>query len=144
MKAFRFIFQLIALFAFVFVCFSCKSSINEATLHGAWRNDSLFDFYNGFTFMDRSPQQAEVHVYKGEHTMLRRGMGHEKKYYYALKDNQILISDSVGKPGTSHLILKLDSNQLILKREKKPIFGVEKQVRYEVRFFTRIPLDSLK
>ena len=144
MKAYRFISHLIALFAFVLVFFSCKSSINDSTLHGAWRNDSLYDFYNGFSFMNRSPQPAEVHVYKEGHTMLRRGMGHEKKYYYEIKGNQIVISDSLGSPETGHSIIKLDSNQLILKREKAPIFAGEKQVRYEIRFFTRVPLDSLK
>jgi len=133
-----------AFFFLAFISFSCNSGVDQKKLHGAWRIDSLYDFYNGFTYMNRNPQPAEVHVYKGEHTMLRRGMGHEKPYYYSIEDKQLMISDTVGAPASPYIILRLDSNQLVLKKESEPIFPGEKQERYVIRYFTRIPLDSLK
>ena len=51
---------------------------------------------------------------------------------------------STGAPASPYIILRLDSNQLVLKKESEPIFPGEKQERYVIRYFTRIPLDSLK
>ena len=126
------------------VVLSCKSTVDQKSLLGAWRMDSIYDFYNGFTYMTRNPQPAEVHVYKGANTMLRRGMGHEREYYYAIDGKHLIISDTLRAPGTKHLVLKLDSTQLVLKKENRPLFPGENQVKYEIRFFTRIPMDALK
>lgn len=126
------------------VVLSCKSTVDKKTLHGAWRMDSLYDYYNGFSYMNRNPQPAEVHVYKGDHTMLRRGMGHEREYYYAIEGKNLVISDTLGAPEAKHILLKLDSTQLVLKKENRPLFPGENQVKYQIRFFTKIPMDSLK
>lgn len=126
------------------VVLSCKSTVDKKTLHGAWRMDSLYDYYNGFSYMNRNPQPAEVHVYKGDHTMLRRGMGHEREYYYAIEGKNLVISDTFGAPEAKHILLKLDSTQLVLKKENLPLFPGENQVKYQIRFFTKIPMDSLK
>jgi hypothetical protein len=106
--------------------------------------DSLYDYYNGFSYMNRSPQPAEVHVYKGDHTMLRRGMGHEREYYYAIDGKNLIISDTLGSPEAKHMVLMLDSTQLVLKKENRPLFPGENQVKYEIRYFTRIPMEALK
>ena len=126
------------------VVLSCKSTVDQKTLLGAWRMDSIYDFYNGFTYMNRNPQPAEVHVYKGANTMLRRGMGHEREYYYAIEGKNLVISDTLGAPEAKHILLKLDSTQLVLKKENLPLFPGENQVKYQIRFFTKIPMDSLK
>lgn len=123
---------------------SCKSTVDQKKLLGAWRMDSIYDYYNGFSYMNRAPLPSEVHVYKGASTMLRRGMGHEKTYYYQIEGKQIVISDSLGSSGAKHFVLKLDSSQLVLKKENRPLFPGENQVKYEIRFFTRIPSDNLK
>jgi hypothetical protein len=94
--------------------------------------------------MNRNPQPAEVHVYKGDHTMLRRGLGHEREYYYAIEGKNLVISDTLGAPEANHILLKLDSTQLVLKKENRPLFPGENQVKYQIRFFTKIPMDSLK
>lgn len=140
-----YLYNLLVVTILSILALSCTSSVDQKKLQGAWRMDSLYDFYNGFSFMNRNPQPAEVHVYKGEHTMLRRGMGHERKYYYTIKSNQIIVSDSLGASGVGiHLVLKLDSTQLVLKKENRPFFPGKNQVKYEIRYFTRIPMDSLK
>jgi hypothetical protein len=136
--------SLLAIIIVSMVVLSCKSTVDKKTLHGAWRMDSLYDYYNGFSYMNRSPQPAEVHVYKGDHTMLRRGMGHEREYYYAIDGKNLIISDTLGSPEAKHMVLMLDSTQLVLKKENRPLFPGENQVKYEIRFFTRIPMDALK
>ena len=135
---------IVVFFFLGFINFSCNSGVDQKKLQGAWRIDSLYDFYNGFTYMNRNPQPAEVHVYQGEHTMLRRGMGHERPYYYSIDGNKLMMSDTLGAPASPHIVLRLDSSQLVLKKESAPIFPGEKQERYVIRYFTKIPLDSLK
>jgi len=140
----RVIYNILRASALSLFVLSCKTGVDQKKLQGAWRFDSLYDYYNGFSYMNRNPQPAEVHVYKGANTMLRRGMGHEKTYYYQIEEKQIVISDSLGSSGARHLVLKLDSNQLVLKKENRPLFPGENQVKYEIRFFTRIPSYDLK
>jgi hypothetical protein len=123
--------------------FSCKSS-SEINVEGAWRLDSVYDYSNGFSFTNKSPYPAEVHVYNPDRTFLRKGMGHQSKYLYEVKENQVLLKDTIGEPRAKLTIIKIDSTQLALKKEKLALFPGKNQEHFEIRFFTRIPLDSVK
>jgi hypothetical protein len=137
-------YNLLAITILSMVVLSCKSTVDKKILHGAWRMDSLYDYYNGFSYMNRGPQPAEVHVYEGDHTMLRRGMGHVREYYYKVEGKNLVMSDTLGAPEAKHMVLRLDSTQLVLKKENTPLFPGENQVKYQIRFFTRISMDALK
>ena len=127
----------------IILLFSCQSP-KEINLEGAWRLDSVYDFYNGFAFMNRKPSPSEVHVYRGDSTVLRRGMGFEKKYFYSLEKINLSIKNKLNSKGSKHIVIKADSTGLILKNILPEIFPGKKQERYEIRFFTRIPMDALK
>jgi hypothetical protein len=71
-------------------------------------------------------------------------MGHQSKYLYEVKKNQVLLKDTNGVPGAKLTIIKIDSTQLALKKEKLALFPGKNQEHFEIRFFTRIPLDSVK
>jgi hypothetical protein len=107
-------------------------------LAGAWEIDSVFDYHNGFTFTNRAPSPKERHTYSPDGTMLREGMGEKKQYYYELNKNQLIIRDLPNASvGNEMEIIKLDSNQLVLKKNKRPLFEGKKEVRYELRYFSR-------
>ncbi|KYP15167.1 MAG: hypothetical protein A1D16_00390 [Flavihumibacter sp. CACIAM 22H1] len=117
---------------------SCQNKSNPE-LAGAWQIDSVFDFYNGFTFMDTHPTPREVHVYQADKTMLRRGMGEEKLYYYELDGNRLFIRDLPNSAVSNEQeIVRLDSSQLVLRKNKKPQFEGRNQERYELRYFSRV------
>jgi hypothetical protein len=127
----------------ILVLFSCKSS-SEINLEGAWRLDSVYDYYNGFAYTNKTPYPAEVHVYNPDSSFLRKGMGHQSKYVYEVKKNLLLLKDTTGVPGAKLTIIRIDSTQLALKKEKPAAFPGKNQEHFEIRFFTRISLDSVK
>ena len=104
----------------------------------------MYDYSNGFSYTNKTPYPAEVHVYNPDSTFLRKGMGHQSKYLYEVKKNQVLLKDPTGVPGAKLMIIKIDSTQLALKKEKLAAFPGKNQEHFEIRFFTRIPLDSVK
>jgi hypothetical protein len=117
---------------------SCQNQ-RAPKLIGAWQIDSVFDFYNGFTFMDTNPTPREVHVYQPDKTMLRQGMGEEKIYYYELEGANLFIRDLPNSTVRNEQeIIRLDSTQLVLRKNKKPQFEGKNQVRYEIRYFSRL------
>jgi hypothetical protein len=134
--------KLIALFSILLLS-SCDSS-SDINLMGAWRLDSVYDYHNGFAYTNKTPYPSEVHVYQPDSTFLRRGMGHENKYLFQVNENQLLIKETNGSPGAKLIIIRIDSTQLALKKEKNLIFPGKNQERFEIRFFTRIPTDSVK
>lgn len=107
-------------------------------LAGSWMIDSVFDYHSGFTFTNTNPSPREVHTYNTDGTMLREGMGEKKQYYYELENNLLIIRDlPTAKIGNEMEIMKLDNTQLVLKKNKRPLFENKKEVRYELRYFSR-------
>lgn len=107
-------------------------------LVGSWMIDSVFDYHSGFTFTNTNPNPREVHTYSPDGTMLREGMGEKKLYYYELNNNLLIIRDlPTAKVGNEMEIIKLDNTQLVLKKNKRPLFENKNEVRYELRYFSR-------
>jgi hypothetical protein len=122
---------------------SCNPSA-EVKILGAWRIDSIYDNYNGFGFTNTNPSPQEVYEYRKDNTVLRKGMGEQLVYQYQLRDSILLLTDASRRPGDEYIILHVDQNNLALKKNKKPLFPGKNQVRYEVRYFTKIDSAGLK
>lgn len=105
---------------------------------GSWQIDSVYDNHNGFTFTNRSPYPREVYEYKADKTVLRKGMGEQLEYHYSCNDSIITLSSAQGAPLGEVIIVHLDKDQLALKENKKPLFPGKKEMRYEIRYFSRI------
>lgn len=82
-----------------------------------------------------------MYEYRKNNTVLRKGMGEQLEYQYLLTDSILSIADAAGNRGTEFVILHLDNTRMALKKNRKVLFPGKNQVRYEVRYFTRI--DSL-
>lgn len=125
------------------LCFSCHSP-NDAGIIGNWRMDSIYDNYNGFGFTNTNPFPKEVHEYRENHTMPRKGMGERLEYGFSLADSMLTLTSVTGNQQSEFIILHLDKNRMALKLNKKFLFPGKNQVRYEVRYFTRIDSAGLK
>lgn len=129
-------FLLLVVFASVFI--SCGNDL-EPRLIGAWQIDSVYDFYNGFTFTDKKPYPSEEHVYQPDKTMLRKGMGEVKTYYFELNKNTLIIRDLPHASTGSELeIVTITDSSLVLRKNKRPDFPGANQERYELRYFHRV------
>ena len=100
--------------------------------------DSIYDNYNGFSFTNTNPYPKEVYEYRKDKTVLRKGMGEQLEYRYRLTDTILTLTDLTGNQGSEFIILHLDENRMTLKKDRKFLFPGKNQVRYEVRYFTRI------
>lgn len=116
---------------------SCNRTA-DVQIIGNWRMDSIYDNYNGFSFTNRNPYPQEVYEYRKNNTVLRKGMGEQLEYRYLLKDSILTLTDTSGHQGSEFIILHIDENRMALKKNRKFLFPGKNQVRYEVRYFTRI------
>jgi len=110
----------------------------DVQIIGNWRMDSVYDNYNGFSFTNTNPFPQEVYEYRKNNTVLRKGMGEQLEYQYQLKDSILSLADATGNSGSEFIILHLDENRMALKKNREFLFPGKNQVRYEVRYFTRI------
>lgn len=122
---------------------SCNQS-TDVQIIGNWRMDSIYDNYNGFRFTNTNPFPKEVYEYRKNNTVLRKGMGEQLEYQYRLTDSILFFTDGAGDSGNEFIILHLDKNKMALKKNKRTLFPGKNQVRYEVRYFTRIDSVGLK
>ena len=125
------------------LCVSCNPS-NDVQIIGNWRMDSIYDNYNGFSFTNTNPFPKEVYEYRKNNTVLRQGMGEQLEYKYWLADSILTLSDATGNQGSEFIILHLDKNRMALKKNRKFLFPGKNQLRYEVRYFTRMDSAALK
>ena len=117
---------------------------SDLQIIGAWRIDSIYDNYNGFSFTNTTPFPQEVYEFRKNNTILRKGMGEKLEYQYLLADSILSFADTAGNNATEFVILHLDNSSMALKKNRKILFPGKNQVRYEVRYFTRIDSDGLK
>jgi len=125
------------------LCISCNQPA-DVQIIGNWRMDSIYDNYNGFSFTNTNPYPKEVYEYRKNNTVLRKGMGEQLEYRYRLADSILSFTDAKGSPASEFIILHLDKNRMALKKNRKFLFPGKNQVRYEVRYFTRIDSAALK
>lgn len=122
---------------------SCNAP-GDVQIIGSWRIDSVYDNYNGFSFTNTNPFPREVYEYRKNNTVLRKGMGEQLEYQYQIKDSILSVADAAGGSGIEFVILHLGENKMALKKNRKVLFPGKNQVRYEVRYFTRIDSAALK
>ncbi len=120
---------------------SCNPTADVQVI-GNWRMDSIYDNYNGFSFTNTNPYPKEVYEYRNDNTVLRKGMGEQLEYRYNLEDSTLTLTDATGDQSSEFIILHLDQDKMALKKNRKVLFPGKNQVRYEVRYFTRI--DSVE
>jgi hypothetical protein len=119
------------------VSFSSCQSDAQTYLPGTWRIDSVYDYYNGFSYTNTNPTPREVYDYRKDSTVLRKGMGEQLLYRYSLKDSTLAIIAS-GRQIDQFVIIHIDESFLVLKKDKRFLFPGNNQQRYEVRYFTKI------
>ena len=115
---------------------------NATKILGSWQIDSIYDYHNGFTFTNRNPHPREVYEYKTGNVLLRKGMGEQLEYHYTCNDSVLTLSSAQGAPLGQAIIVHLDKEKLALKENLKTQFTGRNEVRYEIRYLSRV--DSLK
>lgn len=109
---------------------------NPDALQGTWKLDSVYNFYNGFNMT--SPGQEPLYHFQ-EDGRLRMTQGNEFRFFfYNVQDDSLTYSTADERRIDRLLILTLTNQQLVLKKEKAPLFKGDKQERYEIKYFSRV------
>ena len=122
-----------------------QCSSKEKNIQGRWRTDSIFNYVNGFNFMNNTfDEHWSYFEYKPDGSLFeRRGKEFRKSYFKLSKSDSLIYSDSTGHILSKFQILHLDTETLVLKKSQKPYLAGKNQELYEIRYFSKISPDSL-
>jgi hypothetical protein len=117
------------------LCMQCETK-RISQLHGTWKLDSVYSFYNGFDMT--SPGQEPLYHFQPD-GRLRMSQDNEYRYFtYEIQNDSLLYQTLENKRIDGLLIVDLDDDQLILKKLKRPLFNSHNQERYEIKYFSKI------
>lgn len=136
-------YRLIFLF-FTLIISACESNIQPKHLTGVWKVDSAYTYYNGFDFMETKPgSDWATYVYDEEGLVKEIKYGSFMSYFYSIRPKDTLILRSTrGGDEVVFQILKLNRDQMVLKKTREPIFQGGNQTRYEIRYFSRTEMPK--
>jgi len=129
----------ITLIVFLFIVPACHEGYEQQDLLGKWEIDSIYTYYNGFSYMSTDNFIPATYTYREEGTLEEEKLGGARTIYYRLTAPDSLIYESADRTVLGrYRIQKLDQNQLVLAKDKEPLFEGNGQHRYEVRFFSKL------
>jgi hypothetical protein len=126
------------LFFLLLVFTNCDSTgYRKKLLVGAWKTDSTFMFYNGFS-QSQYKEGADwaTHLYHADGKVEEQKFGTSRKHSYALQADTLTWFDANGEQ--RFLILELQPKRLVLKKIKPPLFPGQHQERFEIRYFSKL------
>ena len=112
---------------------------NHTLLQGTWKIDSVYSYYNGFGFTRHEVEEEPLLHYKPEGNLTMTRGNETRSFFYEIPNGDTLIHRKSDKGILEKfIIVKLDKDRLILKREMRPVFGGINQERMELRYFSRV------
>ena len=110
---------------------------NTTDLQGTWKLDSVYSFYNGFDMTN--PGEEPLYHFQPD-GRLRMTQDTEFRYFiYNIQGDSLTYSTLDDKRIDELLIVKLNDQHLILKKEKPLLFkGTNNQQRFEIKYFSKV------
>ena len=130
-----FYFTLLVIILFT-LAFCDSTGYRQKLLVGAWKTDSTFMFYNGFS-QSRHEEGSDwaTHLYHADGKVEEQKFGTSRKHRYALQADTLTWFDANGEQ--RFLVLELQPKRMVLKKIKPPLFPGQHQERYEIRYFSK-------
>jgi hypothetical protein len=126
-----------ALLFFTMLLLSQCKKTNVADLHGTWKVDSVYSFYNGFD-MTSAVQEPFYHFQSDGRLRMTQDL--EYRYFkYNVQGDSLTYSTLEDKRIDGLLIVALDDSHLVLKKHKSLVFkGGGNQQRFEIKYFSKV------
>lgn len=123
----------------LFCLAACQAPSGREALIGAWKVDSTYSYYNGFSYSQvEEGSDWATYVYEADGVMKEIKYGSFQSYFFDFPGpDSLRIRATTGGEPIHFEVLELNDDRLVLKKHKAPIFGGNKQERYEIRFFSR-------
>jgi hypothetical protein len=123
------------LFCTTFLLSQCTTR-NVSDLHGTWKVDSVYSFYNGFD-MTSAVQEPFYHFQSDGRLRMTQDL--EYRYFkYSLQGDSLTYSTLENKRIDGLLIVALDEDHLVLKKDKSLLFKGGNQQRFEIKYFSKV------
>lgn len=121
------------------VLFQCAGSDSMHLLEGTWRMDSVYSYYNGFTFTRKDISNEPLQRYQPDGRLIMTIKEESRTFYFSVPVQDSLIhQDSDKSVIDKFAIVRLDKDILALKKSLNPVFKGPQQERYEVRYFSKV------
>jgi hypothetical protein len=121
------------------ILMSCSRNNRQRTLEGTWRMDSVYSYYNGFTFTRKDIYDEPLQRYQPDGSLIMTLKAESRTFYFSIPVQDSLIHLTPDKSVLEKfLIVRLDNDILALKRSLNPVFKGPQQERYEVRYFSKV------
>ncbi len=119
--------------------FACSAPPPGEVILGAWKVDSAYHYYNGFDYWQYDEgRDWATYIFDEEREVKEIKFGTYRSYRYAFEGDTLWWTAPNGMPQGKYEILELNDKRMVLKKRKPPVMGgVEKQERFELRFFSR-------
>lgn len=116
----------------------CRSQKKSESLVGNWKVDSIYSYYNGFSFTRKDVADQPLLGYQPEGKLMMSMSNESRLFSYELSAQDTLVHRNADdKILDKFIVLKLDAHHLILRKETPPLFKGNNQVRYEVRYLSK-------
>jgi len=128
----------IAPLVFAIVLAGCAPDKREL-LQGSWKIDSVHSYYNGFGYTRTDTEEEPLQHYQPDGRLRMTREAEFRFFIYEMPTSDSLVHRSLDKKMLSkYQIVQLDPERMVLKKELQPVFPGKGQVRYELRYFSRI------
>lgn len=128
----------LSLLVFVTLLAGCAPDKREL-LQGSWKIDSVYSYYNGFGFTRSNTEEEPLQHYQPDGRLRMTREAEFRFFFYEMPASDTLVHRSLDKKMLSkYQIVKLDHEHMVLRKEMEPVFPGKGQVRYELRYFSRI------
>jgi hypothetical protein len=119
--------------------FQCSSQDARYELQGTWRLDSIYSYYNGFTFTRKDIQDEPLQHYEPDGSLIMTLKEESRTFYFSMPVQDSLIHLAPDKSVIEKFqVVELSNNVLALKKVLNPVFKGPQQERYEVRYFSKV------
>lgn len=130
-----------AMLFFVIANLGCGSQTRDRLI-GEWQLDSARYFYNHFENASDGWHQKEIYEFTPTGVANTKAVNSSISSQYLVNGKELIYLDDQGNPSDTHEILELTENNLVMKTEKQPLFKGPNQRRYEIRYFSRVPISK--
>jgi hypothetical protein len=121
-----------------FILIRCDDNRKELLI-GTWKTDSVYSYYNGFSLTKHDFEEEPTRRYLANGDLIMTRGSETRNFLYEIKNSDSLIHARTDRqPIEKFVILKVDHNQLVLRKDLIPVFEGKNQERYQIRYLSRI------
>lgn len=116
----------------------CRQGIDPVKLTGTWKKDSVYRYYNGYGYTTSDFDEEPLHEYMPGQILKMKLKDEERSFAYEISGDSLFHFNDKTKRTDRFYVLKLNNEQLVLRKELNPVFPGNNQEHFEVQYLSRI------